>query len=189
MNMKPPGSPPCWGRTYQDGDAECRQCRYNSDCKMEMMEAVNKPGASLPIIGTRPYAPPPAPSLALPAPALPIVPLPAKPFYVPTAQSLPVPGKIPAPPTPVVTHQAPTAVPAATYQNPAGYSIPNPTAAPNPMSSWFRPGAPGPAYHFTQYPAESVGTRLAKNVLLRAMEALFGELMQFFRHWTWPPTK
>ena len=194
MTTKPFGSPPCWGKTYQDGDEECRQCRYNSDCKLEMLEAVHRPKVSLPIMGARPYAPPtlppPAPSLALPS-AHPIVPLPAKPFFVPAVQSLPIPGKPPISTHHYPTAQPPTTVPATptTYQNSTGYSIPNPSAAPSPMTQWYRPGAPGPAYHFIQYPDETVGLRLIKNVLLRALEALFGELMQFFRHWTWPPTK
>jgi hypothetical protein len=51
----------------------------------------------------------------------------------------------------------------------------------------YRPGAPGPAYYFNQYPEESVGARLTKNMFLRAMEALFKELASFFGNWTMPP--
>jgi len=51
----------------------------------------------------------------------------------------------------------------------------------------YRPGAPGPAFYFNQYPEESTAARLTKNVMLRGLEAVFNELMLFFRHWTWPP--
>jgi hypothetical protein len=51
----------------------------------------------------------------------------------------------------------------------------------------MRPGAPAPAYYFCQYPGESVLERLGKNMALRAAESVFGEVMFFFRHWTWPP--
>lgn len=186
-NMKPAGSPNCWGRLYQDGEDECFQCRFRNDCKTEVLNTVNKPGVRLPMFGNYapPMAPTPPPRMALPStfhPAATIVPLPPRPYYVPPAQTSPVPGK-PTMPVPQTT-----TIPAAvtTYQNSTGYSLPNPSA-PSPLASWYRPGAPGPAYHFTQYPSESVGSRLAKNAILRALEAIFGELMQFFRHWTWPP--
>lgn len=182
MNLiKPVGSPPCWGETYQDGDEECRQCRYNSDCKMSVMEKVNRPGASLPLI--RNYAPttmmpPPAPKLTLP-PTSTVVPLPPKPYIVPPVQTKP-PVSNPPPPPPVSQQYT------AGSNSVGAYSIPN-TTTPSPFASWHRPGAPGPAYHFNQYPTEAVSTRLAKNAILRALEAILGELMQFFRHWTWPP--
>lgn len=177
-HAKPPGSPPCWGRQYLDGDPECRQCRYQDSCKQEILYRVSSGPA------TRSYAPPVAPRLTLPPPppsptaASVVVPLPPKPYFAPPVSSVPLPKtttpSVPAP------QQQPTY-----YQQSTGYSLPNPTA--NPMGSWHRPGAPSPPYYFTQYPGESTGARLAKNVLLRALEALFAELMQFFRHWTWPP--
>jgi hypothetical protein len=37
-----------------------------------------------------------------------------------------------------------------------------------------------------QYPGESVGERLGKNVVLRMMEAMFTEIARFFHYWTWP---
>jgi hypothetical protein len=39
---------------------------------------------------------------------------------------------------------------------------------------------------FHQYPDESVGQRVGKNIVLRAFEAMFGELTRFFHYWTWP---
>lgn len=59
---------------------------------------------------------------------------------------------------------------------------------PHPGAPMHRPGAQSPSYYFTQYPGESIGERLTKNIVLRGLEAIFHELMQFFRHWTWPPT-
>lgn len=182
-NIKPSGSPDCWGRLHQDGEEECRQCRFRYDCKTETLYQINKPGARIPVFG--PYVPPPVPPSrvpALPPPSSTIVPLPPKPsFPLQTPQS-----SYPPPARTIASNPQTTAPSTPTYQNSSGFSLPNPTA-PNPLSSWYRPGAPGPAYHFTQYPNESVGSRLAKNAVLRALEAIFGELMQFFRHWTWPP--
>jgi hypothetical protein len=182
-NIKPAGSPNCWGRLYQDGEDECRQCRFRNDCKTEVLNMVNKPGVRLPMFGqyATPVAPMPPSRMALPAlppPSSTVIPLPPRPHFAPPSQQTPPARTIPQAPLPPST---------TTYQTSAGgYSLPNP-GAPNPLSSWYRPGAPGPAYHFTQYPEESVGSRLAKNAILRALEAIFGELMQFFRHWTWPP--
>jgi len=104
-------------------------------------------------------------------------------------------------PSPVPVRYTPSATPAPqpTYQQPyqhhqhqqyqyhnTGYSIPDPYN-PNPTVPMHRPGAAGPAYYFTQYPDETIAARLTKNMMLRGLEAIFGELMYFFRHWTWPP--
>ncbi len=182
-NIKPSGAPTCWGRLHQDGEEECRQCRFRYDCRTETMEQVNKPGARLPMFGQYPsqtqLSPPRTPLPALPPPSSTVVPLPPRPVFSPPTTQPPPPARtIPS------TTSTPTTV---NYSTSAGgYSLPNPTS-PNPLAPWYRPGAPGPAYYFTQYPNESVSSRLAKNAVLRALEAIFGELMQFFRHWTWPP--
>ena len=176
-HVKPPGAPLCWGSKYQDGDEECRQCRHQDSCRQEMLYQISRQPV-------RNYAPQAVPRLTLPppppSPTSTVVPLPPKPYFAPPASSVPLPrtGTTQAPVPPPPPQQT-------YYQQSTGYSLPNPTV--NPMGSWHRPGAPSPPYYFTQYPGENTGTRLAKNALLRALEAIFAELMQFFRHWTWPP--
>lgn len=65
-------------------------------------------------------------------------------------------------------------------------TLPDPRVPPNPMEPMLRPGNFGPPYYFTQYPEEKVSTRLAKNMLLRGLEAIFRELANFFANFTWP---
>lgn len=194
---KPAAAPPCWGAKYQDGDLECKQCKYSDTCRETVLQRIVNPQAqrtNLPVL--RSYAPhpapPPPPSISFSAqPQNTVVPLPAKPYYPPPVSSLPTPPKnVPFPSAPSSTtapHVAPQAHQAQQYyQSSTGWSLPS-NSNPNPMAPMFRPGAPAPAYYFTQYPGESVASRVGKNLLLRAAEAIFGELMQFFRHWTWPP--
>jgi hypothetical protein len=52
-----------------------------------------------------------------------------------------------------------------------------------------RPGVMGSPYYLTQYPGETVSQRIVKNALLRALEAIFTELANFFRNWTMPPKR
>lgn len=186
--MRPPASPPCWGVKFQDGEKECEQCRYNDTCRLAVLARVAAPSAhpstSLTVLRNyAPPSPPPAPvNYRMNPPAQTVAPLPANPYYV--TQNAPLPRSPSAPVAPQVTQpQQPQY-----YQQSTGYSLPNPQA-PNPMQAMHRPGAPSPAYYFTQYPGESVAQRVGKNLFLRAAEAVFGELMQFFRHWTWPPQR
>ncbi len=190
---RPNAAPGCWGSKYQDGDVECAQCKYKDSCREEVLNRVVNPNrTSLPVL--RNYTP----SVAAPPPPPPpqmtsyastqtaMVPLPSKPYYPPPVSSLPNPRPTPALPTSAPPATTPQVGQAQYYQQSTGWSLPS-TTNPNPMAPMFRPGAPAPAYYFTQYPGESVATRIGKNAVLRMAEALFGELMQFFRHWTWPP--
>lgn len=194
--VKPAGSPGCWGVKYQDGDLECGQCKYKDTCREALLHRVVNPQAArtnLPVLSNynpRIPAPPPPPSVSNYASTqTAVAPLPSRPYFAPPVSSLPVPAKT-VPPLPTSAPQATT--PQVTtaqnqyYQQSTGWSLPN-TSNPNPLAPMFRPGAPSPAYYFTQYPGESVVSRVGKNILLRAAEAIFGELMQFFRHWSWPP--
>lgn len=174
-HIKPPSAPSCWGAKYQDGERECMQCRFNDSCQPAMVARLTP--MSLPVI--RNYTPPPPPHMQ---PTQAIVPLPKQPYYAPPVSQLPVHRSPSAPQTTTQTVQQATHY----YQQATGYSLPN-HQNPNPMAPMHRPGAPAPSYYFTQYPGESVGSRVVKNTVLRAMEAVFYELMQFFRHWTWPP--
>lgn len=195
-HVMPAGAPKCWGAKYQDGEKECVQCRFNDSCRPAMLERVVYPERSLPVLQQRPSMyPPPPPPPKLPQTTQAMVPLPARPYYPPVVQQQqhyspsanPPPAKQlpqqPVMPTPQqVTQQANQY-----YHQATGYALPTPHQ-PNPMMYWHRPGTQSPGYYFTQYPGESVSSRIAKNAVLRVMEALMFELMQFFRHWTWPPT-
>lgn len=175
---KPAMAPPCWGEKYQDGDKECGMCKFNDTCHPAMISKVNAPQTNLSII--RNYSPP----IITPPPTSPppkqivqsIIPLPDKLYYIPPASIKPVLQPI--------AQSQPQQTPNY-YQQSSGFSLQNPTN-PNPLNSMHRPGAPTPAYYFTQYPGESVIWRILKNIFLRAAEAVFAELVQFFRHWTWP---
>lgn len=178
-HTKPSYSPDCWSKKYQDGEEECTQCRFQDTCRQEMLYQITRPNQ--PVI--RNYAPPAPPRLSLPTET--IVPLPPKPYFVPPVTSIPAPTRTMAPIVPQVQQPQQTSY----YQQATGFSLPNPTAAQNPLTPWHRPGAPSPPYYFVQYPGEGTGTRLMKNIILRALEAICAELMQYFRHWTWPPKK
>lgn len=185
--FKPAGSPPCWGVKFQDGEKECVQCRFKDGCREALLSRVvsGPPRMSLPVLTPKPPPYPPPPPLPTMQTSQALVPLPAKPYYAPPINHLPAPKpQVPMPPTQQTAQQPQPQY----YQQSTGYSLPNPQN-PNPLAPLHRPGAPSPAYYMTQYPGESVGTRIMKNTLLRALEAIMFELMQFFRHWTWPPSK
>lgn len=193
--IKPSQAPACWGQKYQDGEPECRQCDFIDTCRPAMINRVVSSSPppqpqQQPLAVIRSYAPqsqPLAPPPTLRSPSAQVVPLPSKPFYMPPATALPTPTQsVPIKPAAPAQVQAPQQ--STFFQSNTGFSLPNPKQ-PNPMAQWHRPGAQSPGYFFTQYPGEAVGTRLAKNAVLRALEAIFAELMQFFRHWTWPPAQ
>ena len=61
----------------------------------------------------------------------------------------------------------------------------------NPQWQWQQPPQqmiPRPADNnfLGQYPGESTAERLGKNMVLRAMEAIFTELARFFHFFSWP---
>lgn len=194
-HIRPSNALPCWGAKYQDGDKECGQCRDKESCRPAMLDRILNPSeqrTNLPVLrhyspSATPPPPPPPPPTFQTSTSMAMVPLPSKPYYPPPVNSLPVPARTVALPNPqpsppqVQQTQAPQY-----YQQSTGWSLPS-HSNPNPLAPMYRPGAPQPAYYFTQYPGESVATRVGKNMVLRMMEAVFGELMQFFRHWTWPP--
>lgn len=166
-SSRPPGCTlACWSWKYQDGDPECGQCPYRDSCRTAVLWRSSQ-----------------QPTVAPQS----IVPLPSRPFipHQPVAPTVYQPQNVYRPPAPVA---APTQTQVVQYQQPVQSAVPYSDAVPHPLSPWQRPGAPSPAYYFNQYPGESTPTRLGKNMVLRAAEGMFGELMYFFRHWTWPPS-
>ena len=184
MNIRPFNSPPCWGDKYQDGEKECEQCNFNDTCRPAMLNRITgiQPPARnmLPVLRNypTPVPPPPPPQMAITHQQT-MVPLPSRPYVAPPVSTLPKSY------TPSVATQVAQPTNPTYYQSSTGFSIPD-HRNPNPLTALHRPGAPAPSYFITQHPGESVGLRVFKNVVLRALEAIFSELMQFFRHWTWP---
>lgn len=183
---KPAASPACWGLKYQDGDQECEQCPYNETCRSRVLEiAAATPARSSTPSLTTPYK---APVSRTPTGVVPMPPRPAAPSsYAPPASQFTAQLRYSPVPTPSSPPASPQQTqPSYSQYSAQGYSVPDPNR-PNPASAMHRPGAQGPAYYFNQYPGEGVGVRLTKNMFLRGLEAIFEELKNFFRHWTWPP--
>jgi hypothetical protein len=189
---KPAGSPPCWSMKYQDGDDECEnRCRFKESCRPAMLTRIASP---IPVQTAQPFPLPNRPFLPAPMVA-------PTPIYQQAPQLQPVTQPILRPPsTPVhqspqyqqyhqlpSVHQPPVVPPPITqYQHQNNYAIPD-HRNPHPMAWMVRPGGSGPPYYFTQFQGESVRSRLAKNLLLRMLEAVLFELASFFKQWTWPP--
>ena len=177
---KPYGSPSCWGQKYQDGDIECSQCRVNDSCKKEVLR-----GAIAIPINTVPF------------PQKPIQPVAAPQWPVQTPVQPPVVRTAPPPPIQQIPQQyqsSGTPVTPSYYQwqqplQPWNVHPTLPSQIPDPLQPWARPGATAPPYYFNQYPGESHVQRFTKNILLRAIAAIAQELLGFFVHWTWPPSK
>lgn len=176
---RPPGSPSCWGYQFSDADQECSQCSFRDTCRPT---AINRhAGAPVQIRTMTPPQPPP--STHVPLPARPFVPA----VQQPSGPPQPVYRQAPQPPAQQAVQYVQAPVQYQQQSFPAYQaSIPDP-ANPNPHVPMMRPGSSGPPYYFCQYPGETVPQRLGKNMVLRGAESVFGELMFFFRHWTWPP--
>lgn len=186
--VRPAGAPVCWGRQY-DSDQntqsgrECAGCTFNYSCKNACQSAAARhmtayqqqqqqqpqwPQATWGWQGWNPAwqaqqpAPPPPPS----PPAPPGRSLPVWQGNVP-----PIPPP-PAPPAVWGRPQAPPPPPVAYQQQP-------PPMYPQQQQEYFMAV-------LGQYPGEPIGERLGKNIILRALEAIFNELTRFFHFWTWP---
>lgn len=188
--VSPPlGAPSCWGQDYKDGDIECGQCRFNDTCQKEVlrgsMNSSYPPMPSMP--GSVPF--PKTPPMPVPPPT-PYRP-PQPPYQVPVhpvtqyQQSRPVP--IPIQTSYPVQSQQPYYQPP--MVPPSQYAPQLPLEIPDPMVPWSRPGAMAPPYYFTQYPGETHGQRLVKNLILRGFAAIMFELFSHLTQWTWPPRR
>jgi len=169
---RPYGSPGCWGQQFTDGDRECVQCFCREACRSICMERA----AQVPITAPRPQTMVPLPSRSYTGQPVAPPPPPSSQIYRPSTTL-----------TPTYSPSPQQVVPYQQYTQPVSVaSLPDPNN-PNPTIPMMRPGAPQPPYYFCQYPGETTVERLGKNMTLRAAESMFGELMFFFRHWTWPP--
>ncbi len=165
----PAGAPRCWGRQHADNDKECNGCTFNYTCKSAYQQAG---GASARGQWVPPgYAPPPQPT-----------------YYVPQQQQPPAYRPLPMygqPQQPQATYPLP-------YQPPPPPPPPQQARGnPPPGYGGYQPPVYAPAGDqfqsiFGQYPGEDIAERLGKNIILRALEAIFNELTRFFHYWTWP---
>lgn len=189
--LRPPASPSCWGKKYQDGDVECSQCSFNDTCKKEVLRgAMYAPFPVQPVYTQqtvpfpRPVTNPPMQSYVAPLPQHPVTS-----YGQNIARPAPIP-QAPVPP-PAYSYQAPPSY--QNYQAPPSYQNYQPLSLnpynPGPNAIWSRPGATAPPYHFNQHIGEGTTTRLGKNILLAALAALALELFNFFMHWAWAPSK
>ena len=158
----PPNSPRCWGVAgeYRETDPECRGCVFNMSCKKVNQQPPPSYMTSYAPVPANAYPPPPPSSAGF--------------------RSLPVMQNSAPPPPPSSGYGPPPPPPRSGTQAMAPvYSPITPQPHPSQVQDPF-PGIVG------QYPGETVGERLAKNVVLRMFEALFTEMARFFHYWTWP---
>lgn len=94
MSQPPFNAPRCWGRQYDDSDAECQACEYKDTCRPEVLRqyalSPRPASSSSTSVASRPlpqpvYAAPP--HYQLPQP---VVPPPPQPFRAPVSVHLPV---------------------------------------------------------------------------------------------------
>lgn len=149
--QNPHGSPPCWGKAYEEGNSkgaqECRECPFNFSCKSEYSQAIGRAAPQQQQWGWNGWG---WQGMAPPTP--------------PTPPRLPVIPTTPPPP------------PNNNYTRPQmGYNNSGPSWSPDQFSAAFG-----------QHPSETTGERLVKNIILKALEAVFTELARFFHFWPWP---
>ena len=184
--MRPVGAPGCWGQQFTDGDQECSQCAMKDSCRSTCLSRAALPAPVPTAVNQIAPLPPPRPYMAQSVPPQPLPPNIVQP-QVQMARVQPAQVMQYQPQqAPVFAVHPQTAQMVQYQQQQLHPSLPDPNN-PHPLTPMMRPGAPGPAYYFCQYPGESTVQRLGKNMSLRAAEAIFGEAMFFFRHWTWPP--
>lgn len=188
LSSPPYGAPSCWGSKYQDGDDECGQCKFNDTCRREVLRQVSTTPLR-PTATTVPFpSSPPVPMSTMFRPVVPPPPPAAPPlntgFRPTTPVYAPYPSASQYPPPQTFQHpQNPQPQPQPVYHHP---HLPHQT--PDPAAPWVRPGSAMPPYYFTQYPQETAAVRLGKNMILRAIAAIFAELLGFASQWTWPPS-
>lgn len=178
IDQRPPSSPPCWGRQYDESDKECvHQCEYRLSCKPAFFRTNNTPGAvSLPMYPTT--APP------LPQPTWPQV---QSPF---TQQPQPV--RLGMAQSPVQTYNPLPAPPMAmAFQQPhiGAPPMPQMAAVTNAITTHNTLHSPYFTQYYSPYPGETVLERLGKHIILRLGQILFHEAAAFLGLWRWPPNR
>lgn len=166
--------PPCWGRSYEDGNRECRSCPVQGSCRDEIVRMnVNRP-----MYNPNPYQPY----------------LPPSPF---TQQQQHVQAPVPVP-----TYQPPSGISGirriapmtgAPTQQPVQMPMPavQPTSVPygygwmqDPMHYYVHT-MPPPLR--TQMPGESFSQRMVKNIGLAMLESIFASMFLAVRQMVWEP--
>lgn len=190
--------PPCWGRSFNNEDPECRRCSYQNSCRdqiIRLSQSLNRQPA--------PVLQPPAPATVTPTSyfaqfqqvhpqAAPTLPVP----YQPAPAPVPV-ATAPAAPQPVVVrHYAPPPAPPAPPKPPVQVAT-QPAVPPPPQMMDVYGRVQDPMYTMVtsaippfrpQMEGESFGMRVGKNMILVALEAVFGQIFLAVRQVFWPPT-
>jgi hypothetical protein len=194
--------PKCWGRDFNSEDRECKGCPWQVTCREQVIrDAVNRqPAAPAPVQGPpMNYYQQPMPMYQPPAPVQPVHP------YYQSALARPVPVAAPAPapaPVPVQVQPAPAPFQVVQYQRPAA-PAPAPMQAPVPVQQpqpiqvldWygrfqdpvFYQVATAPPPYRPQHPGETFFERVAKNVGLSMLEAVFMQCFLAVRQMVLPP--
>ncbi len=162
--------PPCWGKSFEESNRECRGCGFQASCKDQILKdnMFRQSGNyGQPTGGYRPYAAP------APAP----IPVPVAPWQ-PPAQRFPLP----------VMHAAPAPV----AQPPAAMVNQNPAAMPKYGYGWvadplFYALNTAPPLMRPQFPEEGFVERVVKNTVLSMLESFMREVYLAVRQMIWAP--
>ncbi len=173
--MEPAGAPICWGRQYEDGNDECNNCKFSDSCRPAAInrssmrrngvqqQSLPQPRISLPVLPQQSYMPTPQ-------------------FGVPQIPTLPQPSNyprtvLPHSPIPQMAQQGHP-------QSPVGFQPHAPASWNTPIAYLPKPNPANPSWW--QYSGETTSSRLGKNIVISALQAIFAELLRFFTNWTWP---
>jgi hypothetical protein len=157
--------PPCWGKSFDETNRECRGCGFQTSCKEDIIQQNQ---ARRPYYGQPDYrqaAPAPIPVPTTPwSPPMPVQPPPrVAPLAVAPPPQYPVPARPPE-------HGLPQ----------YGYGW-----VPDPL---FYSVHMAPPMMRHQFPDETFMERTVKNVGLSMLEAFFGSLLLATRQMIWAPT-
>ena len=173
--------PPCWGRSFEEGNRECRSCSVQGSCKDEIVrQNVNRPM----------YQPT------------------AQPYYQPTQYQQPVPYQQPAP-VPVPQYQPPmaisslrravTSIPVQSYPATTPQQVPQVPQVPQQPQTQVPYGygwIQDPMHYYVhttppplrpQMNGESFSQRMVKNIGLAMLESMFASLFLAVRQMVWEP--
>lgn len=171
--MEPAGAPACWGKQFDADDDECANgCNYNTSCR----PATINNASNVSVRRTGPMFPqPPQPPSQFQLPVI------QQQQYIAPRFGSPIqaqqPSSFPRPPAPTMFAQNQQQVPVAAQPHaPPGWN--------SPIAYLPRPNPANPTWW--QYQNETTRSRLGKNIVLSALQAIFAELLRFFANWTWP---
>lgn len=175
-----PQKPPCWGKSFEDGNRECRGCGFQGSCRDEVIRASMNRTVYPQVPQYQPYFQQQAPQVQYPQ--IPVAPPVQVPQYQPPQQSVlfsrlsraapqQQPQMMPQMMMPQIQNQQ-TSIP-------YGYGW-----VPDPMHHYVHTTPP---VFRAQMPGESFGERMVKNIGLSMLESLFATMFLSVRQMVWGP--